>query len=1189
MSSRAAGGRKRQLKPLQHQQPVKKATGSITSKPNKGFFSRSKSKAPANVSAFVTAQDTVVHPSSPPTTPNPLTAPPRTPVEQSAHGQEIMYRSRSPDVRPLMTPQSHTESLAPQQRYVTGMPTTQSGYSAPPEPFLISDGETYLDASYQPPPRIQSLSTRSIPRVTPSPSYHNSNIIYEDPRILSPLPQSQTVINTGGGTEDTYQQQRPGPLRVYSRSTPPTPILSGAPYPLYSHSGASSSPVPTELPIHHLNSRSHTSLGRPNLQPHVERGSRDRSPNLFLHPNYRQVHGDGYYSDGTPPIYPPHPNSSPGSAPSPLEWIGPPSSLNGSEPRAVHQSLNAFSSPSCNTSEASSSSTHEISYQSTTTISTPSSSSDRSVSLISDSTSDSKPPGFIFPGSRSTARPKVSSKTGTPQKINIRSQRKKHQGDGVDYPITPTTPYSDSFTVPPSPSVSSLTRTELRTSGAPTHSTRSGTNSDNAVSTTTTILSTSTSSSSSASNSRQTFVFPSSRSRARPNRTLATGKKKSGRSGFMGISLKLKKKEQGSIRSLGELDSDRGTPLSSGQTLSMNKLANSSGSRLGARGDSKNSEEQGDEYWRLSPSHSTVPIPAEVGRAKRGKVKGRYPLDPYDSLLLDNDRHTGELLRRLNPTNTPTFHNYGNMPPTTVLDLGCGQGHWVLDAAIFWKGYGTRVTGFDMVDTTKSLRLWAVRQGVADNIKFVRGNFLDQPLPFPDESFDLVRMSCLTLCITSGSWEFVLQEVFRVLTLGGRLELIDDQIFFPYGKAPPPANDYLPVSPASSGRRSDFTISNRAPTFSTHAIDSGTTNPGLGLALLEEKSKSEDLYGLFGLCEEGEEEGVAGDDKKEDERVSAVKLSGITQGTDPSTQRATPRPEDHTTPQPLTASEWNQQEAISRDLEVLFEHLLTHKYDIHIKPSTFLPEVLKKVFGHARGLTTARLMVAPPSVGPHAEGRKAPTALATSAGAFVESPGLMIWPSTLIPMSPAEIEIHTSKHLTMLLSCKNNLVEYALEATEDEEIDEESVLEAVWEYENFLQQRFYSPVDQYAEHEGRSSIPMGTEIGRKGSHHSNDSISDMSVFSTTSVSTEIQDAMLDYQTDFREHFSWPLDTSEALNSLSMDDTRPTMPAPRTHTNGDTVPSPTSTIEPLNSRIEPTHVRTFRVYEAAKGFTLGATL
>ena len=48
--------------------------------------------------------------------------------------------------------------------------------------------------------------------------------------------------------------------------------------------------------------------------------------------------------------------------------------------------------------------------------------------------------------------------------------------------------------------------------------------------------------------------------------------------------------------------------------------------------------------------------------------------------------------------------------------------HWVLEAAVAWKGYGTHVTGYDMVDISRNLLPWATEQGVRDNIRFVRGN-----------------------------------------------------------------------------------------------------------------------------------------------------------------------------------------------------------------------------------------------------------------------------------------------------------------------------------------------------------------------------------------------------------------------------------------------------------------------------------
>lgn len=49
----------------------------------------------------------------------------------------------------------------------------------------------------------------------------------------------------------------------------------------------------------------------------------------------------------------------------------------------------------------------------------------------------------------------------------------------------------------------------------------------------------------------------------------------------------------------------------------------------------------------------------------------------------------------------------------TVLDLGCGQGTWVCQAADAWKHSGTIVTGLDLVDVVIEEH---------ENAKFVRGN-----------------------------------------------------------------------------------------------------------------------------------------------------------------------------------------------------------------------------------------------------------------------------------------------------------------------------------------------------------------------------------------------------------------------------------------------------------------------------------
>ncbi|KAH9929759.1 uncharacterized protein B0H18DRAFT_996133 [Fomitopsis serialis] len=142
-------------------------------------------------------------------------------------------------------------------------------------------------------------------------------------------------------------------------------------------------------------------------------------------------------------------------------------------------------------------------------------------------------------------------------------------------------------------------------------------------------------------------------------------------------------------------------------------------------------------------------------------------MQSYSPTALDSDYHTFELLRRLNPNiNSPTFHDYGRRPPKNVLDLGCGEGHWVLHAARTWRSAGTHVTGLDLIDLYNNDhgRVSSTREGEAPprNVTFVRGNILKHRLPFSDGSFDLVRMANLTLVIPYLDWDFVFFEIKRL-------------------------------------------------------------------------------------------------------------------------------------------------------------------------------------------------------------------------------------------------------------------------------------------------------------------------------------------------------------------------------------------------------------------------------------------
>lgn len=97
----------------------------------------------------------------------------------------------------------------------------------------------------------------------------------------------------------------------------------------------------------------------------------------------------------------------------------------------------------------------------------------------------------------------------------------------------------------------------------------------------------------------------------------------------------------------------------------------------------------------------------------------------------------------------------GDVAGLDVLDLGCGPG--VTTAALVDRG--ARVTGVD-----GSAPLLAHARGLSD-AAFVVHDLAD-PLPFPDDGFDLV-VSGLVLHYLP-DWTAVLAEVARVLRPGGR-------------------------------------------------------------------------------------------------------------------------------------------------------------------------------------------------------------------------------------------------------------------------------------------------------------------------------------------------------------------------------------------------------------------------------------
>ncbi|KAK0208674.1 hypothetical protein DFS33DRAFT_464431 [Desarmillaria ectypa] len=311
----------------------------------------------------------------------------------------------------------------------------------------------------------------------------------------------------------------------------------------------------------------------------------------------------------------------------------------------------------------------------------------------------------------------------------------------------------------------------------------------------------------------------------------------------------------------------------------------------------------------------------------------------YDSIYLDIDRWNNELLQRLLPKNSPSFRNYANTPPRSVIDLGCGPGFWILDAAAAWKN--TSFVGFDLVDVLQP------SFQKTENVRFVRGNFVAYPLPFSADSFDMVRMANLSLCIPYEKWNFVLSEAYRVLAVGGRLELIDDQIFFPYAESPP-------QFPASISQHSS-----RKPQQSSFIDLDDEDDEELGESGSEEHSP----ISLSSDLGSDPAETLVGDDDSLSASPSLKEHSPSRHVSVDLPPRDCPPSKDSCILQETLepSKPWNTLVTESRELETVFETMLANRYGIHPRPSEFILHLIKDIFGTklAGKMKSMHLKVAP--------------------------------------------------------------------------------------------------------------------------------------------------------------------------------------------------------------------------------------
>ncbi|KAJ6609229.1 S-adenosyl-L-methionine-dependent methyltransferase [Mycena sp. CBHHK59/15] len=196
-------------------------------------------------------------------------------------------------------------------------------------------------------------------------------------------------------------------------------------------------------------------------------------------------------------------------------------------------------------------------------------------------------------------------------------------------------------------------------------------------------------------------------------------------------------------------------------------------------------------------------------RRRPGEVP--YPLD-YSPDMVNFDNWDQMFLRSCYGGGL-TMHQF-DTPPQVILDLGCGGGYWAMEAAKQWPE--AQVVGFDLKeiqpelpqldayymraleDAGKTPHPLPIADALGGRLRWIHGNLLDG-LPFASDHFDFVHIAGIGLGVPEDEWQFVLEEVSRVMKANGVLEIIEEDLIFPC--SPPRTRSHLaPLNLDFSGR-----------------------------------------------------------------------------------------------------------------------------------------------------------------------------------------------------------------------------------------------------------------------------------------------------------------------------------------------------------------------------------------------------
>jgi len=170
---------------------------------------------------------------------------------------------------------------------------------------------------------------------------------------------------------------------------------------------------------------------------------------------------------------------------------------------------------------------------------------------------------------------------------------------------------------------------------------------------------------------------------------------------------------------------------------------------------------------RIKTAEEHPPVGRDQEDLDNEQVAHIFPLPHEDPSELDRLQSLHYMFRNTwqgDNFRAPGVHELLEKGSAKALDIGCGPGLWVLELASAYPR--SEFTGLDISPVFPT----AIKPS---NASFRLCDVLCGPLPFDDNTFDLVHMRDMGAWLSREGWPMVVKEIVRVTKRGGWVEIAE--------------------------------------------------------------------------------------------------------------------------------------------------------------------------------------------------------------------------------------------------------------------------------------------------------------------------------------------------------------------------------------------------------------------------------